>query len=90
MKVIGHAYSGMEGDVTAFGGLNGGGLVPFIHNGRAKGGEVNGGIMGIHVQLAEETITIPHHEGDEVYAFVVIIMAGVMGTVEQKLKLIEN
>ena len=43
----------------------------------------------IHVQLTEEIITIPHHKGDEVYAFVVIIMAGVMGTVEQKLKLIE-
>ena len=89
MKVIGHADSGMEGDVTAFGGLNGGGLVPFIHNGRAKGGEVNGGIMGIHVQLTEETITIPHHKGDEVNAFVVIVMAGVMGTVEQS-ELIEN
>jgi hypothetical protein len=83
VKVIGHAYSGMEGDVTAFGGLNGSGLVPFIHNGRTKGGEMNGGIMGIHVQLTEEIITIPHHKGDEVYAFVVIIMAGVMGTVEQ-------
>ena len=53
-----------------------------------KGGEMNGGITGIHVQLAEEIITIPHHKGDEVYAFVVIIMAGVMGTVEQGL--IEN
>ena len=42
----------------------------------------------IHVQLTEQTITIPHHKGDEVYAFVVIIMAGVMGTVEQGL--IEN
>lgn len=35
----------------------------------------------IHVQLTEQTITIPHHKGDEVYAFVVIIMAGVMGTI---------
>ena len=39
----------------------------------------------IHVQLTEQTITIPHHKGDEVYAFVVIIMAGVMGTVKQGL-----
>ena len=85
MKVIGHADGGMEGDVTAFGSLNGDCLTPFIHYGRAKGGEMNGGIMGIHVQLAEETITIPHHKGDEVYAFVVIVMAGVMGTVEQGL-----
>ena len=89
VEVIGHTDGGMEGDVTAFGGLNGGGLVPFIHNGRAKGGEMNGGITGIHVQFAEETITIPHHKGDEVYAFVVIIMAGVMGTVEQS-ELIDN
>ena len=89
MKVIGHADGGMEGDVTAFGGLNGGGFVPFIHNGRAKVGEMNGGITGIHVQLTEETITIPHHEGDEVYAFVIIIMAGVMGTVKQS-ELIDN
>ena len=43
----------------------------------------------IHVQLTEQTITIPHHKGDEVYAFVVIIMAGVMGTVEQS-ELIDN
>ena len=37
VKVIGHTDGGMEGDVTAFGGLNGGGFVPFIHNGIAKG-----------------------------------------------------
>ena len=39
--------------------------------------------MDIHVKFAKQTITIPHHKGDEVNAFVVIIMAGVMGTVEQ-------
>ena len=37
--------------------------------------------MNIHVKFAKQTITIPHHKGDEVYAFVVIIMTGVMGTV---------
>ena len=37
VEVIGHTYGGMEGDVTAFGGLNGGGFVPFIHYGIAKG-----------------------------------------------------
>ena len=47
------------------------------------------GIMNIHVKLTKQTITIPHHKGDEVYAFVVIIMAGVMGTVEQTM-LIKN
>ena len=44
--------------------------------------------MNIHVKLTKQTITIPHHKGDEVNAFVVIIMAGVMGTVKQGL--IEN
>ena len=45
--------------------------------------------MNIHVKLTKQTITIPHHKGDEVNAFVVIIMAGVMGTVEQS-ELIDN
>ena len=37
--------------------------------------------MNIHVKLTKQTITIPHHKGDEVNALVVIIMTGVMGTV---------
>lgn len=81
VEVIGHTDGGMEGDVTAFGGLNGGGLVPFIHYGIAKGGEADRWVAGIHVKLTKETITIPHYKGDEVYAFVVIIVAWVMGTV---------
>lgn len=90
VEVIGHTDGGMEGDFTAFGSLNGDCLTPFIHYGRAKGCEAYRWMPLIHVQLTKQTITIPHHKGDEVYAFVVIIMAGVMGTVEQKLKLIEN
>ena len=83
MEVVGHTDGGMKGDITAFGGLNGSGLVPFLHYDIAKSGEMNRWIMHIHVQFAKEIITIPHHKGDEVNAFVVIIMAGVMGTVEQ-------
>ena len=90
VEVIGHTDGGMEGDFTTFGGLNGDCLTPFIHYGRAKGCEAYRWMPLIHVQLTKQTITIPHHKGDEVDAFVVIIMAGVMGTVEQKLKLIEN
>jgi len=39
--------------------------------------------MSIHVKLAEQRGSLPNHKGDEVDAIVVIIMAGVMGTVEQ-------
>ena len=39
--------------------------------------------MSVHVELTQQRDSLPHHKRDEVDAFVVIIMARVMGTIEQ-------
>lgn len=81
VEVIGHTDGSMEDDITAFGSLNSGGITPFIHYCIAERRKAYRGIMDIYIKIAKEIITITHHKGDEVYAFVVIIVARVMGTV---------
>ncbi len=81
VEVIGHTDGSMEDDITAFGSLNSGGIMPFLHYCIAERRKAYRGIMDIYIKIAKKIITITHHKGDEVDAFVVIIVTRVMGTI---------
>ena len=50
-------------------------LLPLLHHRLAQRGEVHARIGDVHVELAEEVVAIGDHDGDEIDATLVVVVA---------------
>ena len=80
MEVIGHDDGSQALDTAAMFGLNGGSGIPLLHHRLAQRGEVHARIGDVHVELAEEVVAIGDHDGDEIDATLVVVVAIAMRT----------
>ena len=80
MEMIGHDDGGQALDAAAMFGLYGGGGIPLLHHRLAQRGEVHARIGDVHVELAEEVVAIGDHDGDQIDATLVVVVAIAMRT----------
>lgn len=80
MKVVGHDRGCQSLDLMVETLLVGGYLFPLLHHRLAQRGEIDTGIGDVHVELAEEVVAVGDHDGDQIDATLVVVVAIAMRT----------
>ena len=75
VEMVWHDGGGQRLDLVIVMQLVSGDLLPFLHHRLPKRGEVDARIGEVHIELAEEVVAIGDHDGDQIDATFVVVVA---------------
>lgn len=81
VPMVGHADLPAGFDMAAFGGLDGGGLIPFLLHYTTGGREADVGIPRVAVKDTKTSLTLGNDKRDKICPRVIIIMTRIMRTI---------